>query len=107
MTDPTLRDLTDRLAELLDDRPTAEHALHDAMRNIPIAHEPRQWNYDYARLLDLVERIRNCAHKIDLSDRTIESNGVALALASQIAADAREVQDILRARQTSIAEEAA
>lgn len=53
MTDPTLRDLTDRLAELLDDRPTAEHALHDAMRQIPIVHAAQLRDRGSVRVLAL------------------------------------------------------
>lgn len=34
----TLTDLTDRLGELLDDRPTAENALFEAMRDLSLAH---------------------------------------------------------------------
>lgn len=59
-------------------------------------------DYDYERLIDLAARIGNCAHKIDLSDRTAEGNSVAFALSAQIATDVIELQEILRARQAAI-----
>lgn len=60
------------------------------------------WDYDYERMLDLAARIAGNSDQIDLSDRTADGNGTAVALAGQIVADGIELRELLHARQSAI-----
>ena len=59
--------------------------------------------YDYARILDLVQRVQDCGSAIgrSLADG-VEGNTRARGLANQVEADAHELQELLRQRQEAL-----
>lgn len=57
-------------------------------------------NYDYARIIDLIWRIEDCAKTVAnaLPDRTLDGNIKARNYTAQIETDARELSGLLLTR---------